>query len=79
MPNSSEIPENVMFLNDDPENAKPEIKQSPLGRLICVNAVESNANLPISRRRAPGSNVTDVSDLQEPKESSQSTSTDEGR
>jgi hypothetical protein len=52
-----------MSLNDKPENAKPEIKQTPLGRLICVNAVEANAYLPISRRRAPGSNVTDVSDL----------------
>jgi hypothetical protein len=68
-----------MLFNDNPENAKPEIKQTPLGRLICANAVEPNAKLPISRRRASGSNVTDVSDLHQQKHSSQRTSTDEGR
>jgi hypothetical protein len=68
-----------MFFNDDPENAKPEIKQTPLGRLSCVNAVEMNANLPISRRHAPGSNVTDVRDSHPQKHDSQRTSMDEGR
>jgi hypothetical protein len=61
----------VIYLNDDPENAKPEIKQIPLGRRICVNAVSANANLTISRRRAPASNVTDVSNLHYQKQSSQ--------
>jgi hypothetical protein len=68
-----------MRFNDNPENAKPEIKQTPLGRLICVNAVEANANLPIFRRRASGSNVTDVSDSHQEKHDSQRISTDEGR
>jgi hypothetical protein len=68
-----------MLFNDKPENAKPEIKQTPLGRLSCVNAVEVNANLQISRRRPPGSNVTDARDLHEEKHDSQRTSTDEGR
>jgi hypothetical protein len=68
-----------MLFNDNPQNAKPDMKQTLLGRLICVSAVEANANLPISRRRAPGSNVTDVSDLQKEKHPSQRTSTDEGR
>jgi hypothetical protein len=68
-----------MSVIDDPENAEPEMKQTPLGSLICVNGVEANANLPISRRRAPGSNVTDVRDGHKQKHASQRTSTDEGR
>jgi hypothetical protein len=68
-----------MLFNDNPQNAKPEMKQTPLGRLICVSPVEANANLPISRRRALGSNVIDVSELHQQKHISQRTSTDEGR
>jgi hypothetical protein len=68
-----------MLFNDNTQNAKPEMQQIRLGRLICVSAVEANANLPISRTRAPGSNVTDVSDLHQQKHISQRISTDEGR
>jgi hypothetical protein len=50
--NCSEIPENEISLNDNPENAKPEMKQTLLGRLISVNAVDRNAYWQISRRRA---------------------------
>jgi hypothetical protein len=53
MVNLSEIPENEMLFNNNLENANPEMKSTPLGIIISVNAVDRNANRRISRRRAP--------------------------